>query len=473
MTTHNAFSLRLDVLKRRAKQRLKALKHSDSQEWQQVRAHHPKAMALNTDNIRLADIQLVIARELGLPSWAQLKVHTDQLDYHRQQIAHKVAPLDNDQRTLHVRCGHDIQHRLTEAGFTGDFLPYIDPFCLGPLDRDPRRCEALRARFVRQHLLTAMGDTTTTEAMLLADGQQKRAQLLDSTYERLVLWVEHDNYDQLMMVRVLAEWCARMVPSGADQKPQPVLELIEVNRFPGQDRFIGLGQLPAEGLRALWQSRRPVSEAMMTTASRVWDALCDESPMSLVRLLSSSGQWAQLPNLAAVLRRHLQELPHQNSGLGLTQWLALEALAAEGDALPGQTGDSKLIQDKEHHTGVPFTTLFQRYQALEPLPFLGDVMLWAVIKPLLVGDNALVQRVSIAESNPDSANNVDNTGQQPLTESDWMRHKLALTALGWQVVRYRQTASWGEYAVGGIPVRPDRAWIWDHQNLSTLTLKSG
>lgn len=434
MTTHNAFSLRLDVLKRRAKQRLKALKHSDSQEWQQVRAHHPKAMALNTDNIRLADIQLVIARELGLPSWAQLKVHTDELDYHRQQIAHKVAPLDSDQRTLHVRCGHDIQHRLTEAGFTGDFLPYIDPFCLGPLDRD---------------------------------------QLFDSAYERLVLWIEHDNYDQLMMVRVLAEWCTRMVSSGADQKPQPVLELIEVNRFPGQDRFIGLGQLPAEGLRALWQSRRLVSEAMMTTASRVWDALCDKSPISLVRLLSSSGQWAQLPNLAAVLHRHLQELPHQDSGLGLTQWLALEALATEGDALTGQTGDRKLIKDKAYITGVPFTTLFQRYQALEPLPFLGDVMLWAVIKPLLVGDNALMQRVSIAESGPDSANNSDNTGQQALTESDWMRHKLALTALGWQVVRHRQTASWGEYAVGGVPVRPDRAWVWDHQNLSTLTLKSG
>jgi hypothetical protein len=32
-----------------------------------------------------------------------------------------------------VRCGHDIQNTLKDAGFTGDFYPLITPYCQGPV----------------------------------------------------------------------------------------------------------------------------------------------------------------------------------------------------------------------------------------------------------------------------------------------------------------------------------------------------
>ena len=68
-----------------------------------------------------------------------------------------------------------------------------------------------------------------------------------------------------------------------------------------------------------------------------------------------------LPFAQAALRRHLQELPWVDSGLGLTEQLALAAIA-EGAATPGRVFD-RLMRD------------------LDPQPYLGDAMVW----PLLAG----------------------------------------------------------------------------------------
>ena len=49
---------------------------------------------------------------------------------------HRIAPMtaaDADLHTLHIRCGSDLQGKLGEAGFGGDFVEFADPFCTGPL----------------------------------------------------------------------------------------------------------------------------------------------------------------------------------------------------------------------------------------------------------------------------------------------------------------------------------------------------
>ena len=65
-------------------------------------------------------------------------------------------------------------------------------------------------------------------------------------YERVVLWMEHDSWDQLVLVPLLAHY--------ANGKRPRVLELIAADEFPGSQRYIGLGQLPSEALRLLWPS---------------------------------------------------------------------------------------------------------------------------------------------------------------------------------------------------------------------------
>lgn len=55
--------------------------------------------------------------------------------------------LDGDRRTMHIRCGHDIQNTLREAGFLGYFNLHINPYCQGPVPNVPDFLE-LRARYI-------------------------------------------------------------------------------------------------------------------------------------------------------------------------------------------------------------------------------------------------------------------------------------------------------------------------------------
>ncbi|RLW67624.1 MAG: hypothetical protein B6D71_16105, partial [gamma proteobacterium symbiont of Stewartia floridana] len=67
-------SLSLEQSKKQAKQLLKALNQGDA--WSRTESH-PKAESLQADQIKLADAQLIIAREHGFPSWPKLKHHLE------------------------------------------------------------------------------------------------------------------------------------------------------------------------------------------------------------------------------------------------------------------------------------------------------------------------------------------------------------------------------------------------------------
>ncbi|KKC98400.1 DUF1835 domain-containing protein [Photobacterium halotolerans] len=421
MTSDNAFSFNLSYLKSQAKHRLKAIRRGDHHALQSVQQFHPKQAQLNPDNIKLADIQFVMAREYGLPSWSRLKHHAEMLEHHKQQIDQGSEALDKDLATLHIRCGHDIAQRLEQAGFHGDFLPFIDPYCMGPLSAAPD-FEWQRADYIRQYLLSEIGDPRTTHD-ILTDTADKLVQLANPDYRRLVFWVEHDNYDQLMLMRLLAY--VSSLQDVADRQ----LEIIEVNHFPGNTRFIGLGQLPAEGLRSLWQHRRTVDAVTLKRASELWQGFCAPDPAALLALLDAS--WlSQFENMAQVIHRHLQELPHQQSGLSLTQSLALTVLSTSGK--------------------MTVANLFRDYQALEPLPFLGDLMFWVLLKPLLQGCQPLI-------------------GLDPSTgATSWLEQTVSITELGRLCLTQQQKMVSGTYWVGGIKVSPEQHWAWDHASLSSL-----
>ncbi|UTM57339.1 DUF1835 domain-containing protein [Photobacterium sp. CCB-ST2H9] len=427
MPLQNSFSLNLSVLKSQAKQRLKTIRQGNAEALLSIQRHHPKPHLLSSETIRLSDVQLGMAREFGLSSWSRLKLHVESLGEHRQLIERGSEPLDREMCTLHVRCGHGIQHKLRGAGFAGDFLPFIDPYCIGPLTSSPE-FEMRRADFIQRTLLSESFETRSVE-QLMADTQSMLDQIRNEHYQRLVFWVEHDNYDQLMLVRLLAFLAD--LPSSTRRQ----IELIEVDRFPGRERFIGLGQLPAEGLRLLWQQRQNLSLAKLHQARQIWQAFCASTPQPLVALLHAA-QLARFPNLKNVIIRHLQELPRCGSGLSLTQTLALDVL---------QQADKPLA----------FPDLFSVYQSTEPLPFLGDLMFWALIKPLTLGTAPLM----IIE--PDEKS--ESWFNQRLVMTDQGRRCLA------QQVRAELPVSW----VGGMVIRPEQCWCWDHQSLNSLRFIDG
>lgn len=328
---------------------------------------------------------------------------------------------DADRRTVHLRCGSDIFAALRTAGFVGDLLEYADPYCQGPVCPGPE-LEERRAGFIAD----AYGlDIDDVRARLR---QESEGLVGTANKERLVLWFEHDSYDQLILAKVLHTLANAVGPG--------ILELICVDGFPGVDRFIGLGQLAPADLLSLWPTRAAVGPEQLALGSAVWRSLVAPSPVAL-GWLAAAGTPA-IPQMAAALVRHLQELPWTNDGLSLTQRLVLEILR-EG---PRTGGD------------VFRSLMFDR----EPLPFLGDVMFWHVLKELS------------AVADPPFEVSRDTT------QNPWPRRRLSLTRSGEALLDAR--ADWLSFDpsprwVGGVCIRPgEAAWRWSPGDSRPVQLRT-
>jgi ankyrin repeat protein len=74
----------LQQLRRRAKDLLRALKAGDDRAAARLAAHHPRS----PESPRLADAQLVIAREHGFPGWPRLRAYVDRVTAHGPELQH-------------------------------------------------------------------------------------------------------------------------------------------------------------------------------------------------------------------------------------------------------------------------------------------------------------------------------------------------------------------------------------------------
>ena len=154
----------------------------------------------------------------------------------------------------------------------------------------------------------------------------------------MVLWFEHDLYDQLQLVDALA----LAAPDGTP-------ELVVVGSFPGRPGFRGLGELTADELETLWPGRVPASQDTLAAAVSAWAAVRHPDPSALAA--AAGADLPGLPFLRPALLRLLEELPAPGDGLSGTERRALQAIAA-GAATPAAA--------------------FLAEQDLEAAPFLGD-----------------------------------------------------------------------------------------------------
>jgi hypothetical protein len=228
--------------------------------------------------------------------------------------------IDDDLRTLHIRCGSDIRNTLTEAGCAGDFLEYADPVCEGPVPDAPDMT-AVRARYLAESYGWFMGMTEAQVAARLRDEDRRLTEAWH--YDRVVLWFEHDSFDQLVLARILARLAETSIPER--------LELICIEHHPDVPRFNGLGQLGPAALAGLWPVRQPVTPDQIALGQAIWSALRQPNPSGL-QTIAQTGTPA-LPIAARALWRHLRELPGVRDGLSLTQRLVLTILAEAPDRI--------------------------------------------------------------------------------------------------------------------------------------------
>lgn len=360
----------------------------------------------------LAHAQAIIAREHGFPSWPRLREHYAEVESAR----HRVQLIgDRDLATVHIRPGSDIQQAMRQAGFAGDYLEFSDPLCMGPVRRLPTE-EHLR---VRARYLAGAFDMPQSDTLLRL---RRQYEALDRarTYQRIVLWFEHDAYDQLCLSYALKRL--------AELKPSARIELINVAAVPGVERFVGIGQLAPEVLAWLWQGRRHVTDRQLTLAHTAWSALTAPTPIPIDQMARAGTP--DLPLLGRALARHLRELPSARTGLSLTETLTLEVLRDSGPMPVGRVFRELLVNR-------------------EPLPFLGDLMFWWVVRSLLNGKEPLL------EVDPATA------------AQNWPQRMLSLTEAGAAVLAGRRhwlDLNRAERWLGGIRIAGQRGcWCFDEQ----------
>jgi hypothetical protein len=210
--------------------------------------------------------------------------------------------------------------------------------------------------------------------------------------DAMVLWFEHDLFDQLLLIRLLDLIGRAPAAAGA------VVSLICIDRFPGVERFIGLGQLDAAQLQSLYPARQPLRADQLAVGAAAWEAFRSPDPRRL-REIAIGNATLPLPFLRDALLRFLAEYPSAANGLTLTEHRALAALA-DGPLSGG--------------------ALFTKTQADEPRPFIGDSTFFDTLRALASARTPLVDV------------------EAPADRIDLRHDRIALTAAGHDVVAARR-----------------------------------
>jgi hypothetical protein len=209
--------------------------------------------------------------------------------------------------TLHVTNGDAAVQQLRAAGIPGDFLPWRDVLHEGPVPAMPTPAEL---RQVRALFLAQRGWAPFTQVFRdLADRDQVLVRSGDRS--EVVLWFEHDLYDQLQLLDVLARLAAM------PRHPPTVMLVCE-------EEYLGLAD-PAR-LHELWTIRSAVTPAQYGLAVRAWEAFRSPDVGAVRSLLAGSTD--ALPFLRAALERHLEEFPDPVTGLSRSERQILAAVAS-------------------------------------------------------------------------------------------------------------------------------------------------
>ncbi len=303
---------------------------------------------------------------------------------------------------LHVLNGDSPAGTLRQSGVSGDIAVWPDALTDGPVpaNADDETWRAVRARFLADSFRLAFDDALRLYER--ADAAIGRFR----DYDEVVLWFEHDLFDQLLLLRHL-DWFGRQ-SLGATR-----LSLICIGEFPGVEPFHGLGQLSAPQLGSLMGTRQPVTIEQTVLGRRAWAAFVGDDPTQLEQLLAEDT--SALPFLAGALRRHLEEFPDTKTGLPRTERQILDLLAR---TQPGETHTSGTAM-------APMTpaALFRASQQLEERVYMGDWSFWLRVRALADGSLvALDVEHARGPSLPEGSVSITDVGLAVLTgREDWIQ----------------------------------------------------
>lgn len=259
--------------------------------------------------------------------------------------------------TLHIANGTSTTTLIERAGIPGDCSIWADALHDGPVPGglSNEELREVRAKYFA-HLLGEDWRGWYDEVTRWDDAVQRVAE-----YDEVVLWFEHDLFDQLNLIQLLdrLDTVRRHAPAR--------ISLVCIDRFPGRLRFRGLGELTPSELATLPALRQPVTDGQFNLAGRSWRAFTDADPRAVEALLEADT--SDLPFLANAFHRYLDEFPDSVTGLSRTENRVLEI----GWAM------------------TPLERAFAAMHEGENAFFIGDLSFLGVVRELAATDPPLLQ----------------------------------------------------------------------------------
>ncbi len=210
---------------------------------------------------------------------------------------------------LHIVNGDHVGDKLRKGNIRGDILVWREVYPVGPVFLERDEPETFR----KDYLARTFG--IPAEEYEAACKSQEQALHHFHKYEEVVLWFEHDLFDQLMLSRLLHWFSAQRL---GDTK----LSLLCVGSYPGIELFKGLGQLTPKQLAGLSGTWRQIGPKELETGKSIWEAYA--SPDIARHVEITQEDTSALPYAHAALEAHLARLPSAMNGLGIVEQTTLE-----------------------------------------------------------------------------------------------------------------------------------------------------
>ena len=318
---------------------------------------------------------------------------------------------------LIVTNGDSTADLLRAAGFQAEIVPWRDVLHEGPVPTlslahadDLEQLSSIRAAF--------LSDAFDQSPGKLIDGFRARDRALrrHDGYDEVTLWFEHDLYDQLQLLQILAFF--------HHERRSASPQLVQADDYLGMQTPDTIGRF--EVLKA------PVSIAQTSLAASLFSAFRRPTPADLAPFLEQD--LSPLPHMQQALIRLFEELPSTADGLSRSQRHAL------------------LLIEQESYSPK---RLFGAVQATEQAIFMGDWSFWRCLEELAFNTQPLLQ-------------GLPNRFHSSTSDKDKQRYldaKLTLTDTGHAVL-----AGSADHALinsidrwlGGTHIAGDRIWRWDN-----------
>ena len=298
---------------------------------------------------------------------------------------------------------------MQQAGIAGEFLPWRDVLHDGPVPGGLmlKALSEVRADFI---VSCGWGKRDDINRSFFERDQTLRQLKSD---DRIILWFEHDLYDQLQILQIL-DWFSR------NRSQAPALSMICVDQY--------LGMMTPENMLAIQKQEKEITDDQFALASLAWSAFTAETPLPWSSLLTQNT--SDLPFLRGAVLRMLEEYPSEYNGLPKTALKSLEIIAS-GIVRPGE--------------------IFRKYQQSEERQFMGDSSFWVILNELVAATPGLLKL--------DKGDRIEF--------SKIRQQEISITQAGLEVLsgqrNYLDCITIDRW-IGGVHLTEDNIWCWHNEH---------